>query len=499
MAAWTAASDDEDAPSHPTVTQAAALQSALSECWTLCNTLADLSSGHRIRTFRFSGHEEMQLQAWQSCWRLCQQLYRSRDQDHATHVVPTLQLCRDFCQSLFEARQRTDLASDSVLRVSFELNNHFYNQHDRTLPNAFNERTLDFYITMCHRLMKQRTSLPHDTDALLRACWSLAEILFNMRQTRREGGAPDEDLLGSAMQACWELCDLFREGWTNIRPDRDTPKPTQTTFPPPASSSGAPDDSRLAGSRSTSSLSGRKFLDAHPRGPPPETPTTIFDDTTTATSSPSSATVPNILVLGPGSSSASASAQSGTRGAITASHHDRWTTDASVVNSVYSESVASSSQRSTSQRSTSQRSSSTATAPAAARPNGTHPAASADSPNLLRLRYLVLKAGLAVGHVRSRARPLPEYALNHMPPAAFGTSPEQQQTLSLYRRLVCSDASMATIDQLPPRHLSAVEAAAAVDWLAAHNAQWAWMRDLYRFVFGFAVPDAERRGGEVMV
>lgn len=34
-----------------------------------------------------------------------------------------LDLCRDFCQALFDIRQRKDEASDSVLRVSFELNN----------------------------------------------------------------------------------------------------------------------------------------------------------------------------------------------------------------------------------------------------------------------------------------------------------------------------------------------------------------------------------------
>lgn len=34
-----------------------------------------------------------------------------------------LDLCRDFCQALFDVRQRRDGAADSVLRVSFELNN----------------------------------------------------------------------------------------------------------------------------------------------------------------------------------------------------------------------------------------------------------------------------------------------------------------------------------------------------------------------------------------
>ena len=78
--------------------------------------------------------------------------------------------------------------------------------------------------------MKQRSDLAEETDSLLRACWSLAEMLFSLRQNRRDGKAPDEELLGSAVQACWELCDIFREGWTQIRPDRGTPRPSHVSF-----------------------------------------------------------------------------------------------------------------------------------------------------------------------------------------------------------------------------------------------------------------------------
>jgi hypothetical protein len=34
-------------------------------------------------------------------------------------------LCRDFCQALFDIRQRKGDIADSVLRVSFELNNQY--------------------------------------------------------------------------------------------------------------------------------------------------------------------------------------------------------------------------------------------------------------------------------------------------------------------------------------------------------------------------------------
>lgn len=444
--------------------EVAALRTALSECWTLCNTLAGLSSSHRQRTFKFAGKQEVQEQAWRSCWRLCQQLYDSRDEDHASQVLPTLELCRDFCQSLFEARQKNDEASDSVLRVSFELNNHLYNTHDRSLPEAFNERTLDFYITLCHRLMKQRTSLPQETDALLRACWSLAEMLFNIRQNTRDGKSADEELLGSAVQACWELCDLFREGWTQIRPDRGTPRPSQTTFPHHTNS--LTTGSVRSEGRSNSSLSNRQYHDAPTL--PPETPTTIFDDTTTATSSPDSVNVPNILVLGPASNNSS-----NTSLHRTPTHHDRWSSNASVL-SGYSESASASSQRS----------SSTATA-------------STDDAHLARLRYLLLKAALNTGFSRTSGQHLPTF-VNTLPNNAFGTLPWQMKVLDFYRKLILTDKSMVAVQNLPSRRLGANEVAKSVRWLG-RGEQWAWMRDLYRLVFGFGVDEAGGRGGAVQI
>lgn len=98
-----------------------ALRAALDECWTLCNTLANLSYIHRERLLK-SHNDDMQEDAWRSCWRLCQKLYDTRDDDYASQIHPTLDLCRDFCQALFEARIRDTDLSDSVLRVSFELN-----------------------------------------------------------------------------------------------------------------------------------------------------------------------------------------------------------------------------------------------------------------------------------------------------------------------------------------------------------------------------------------
>lgn len=443
----------------------AALRTALSECWTLCNTLAGLSSTHRNRTFKFAGRQDQQEQAWRSCWRLCQQLYEARDEDYASQTTPTLELCRDFCQSLFEAREKGDEAADSVLRVSFELNNHLYNTHDRSLPDAFNERTLDFYITLCHRLMKLPTALPQETDALLRACWSLAEMLFNLRQSNREGRSPDEELLGSAVQACWELCDLFREGWTQIRPDRGTPRPSQTTFPFHSSKMSHKGSTRGSTTeRSSSSLSNRQYHDAS-ASLPPETPTTIFDDSTTAASSPDSVTVPNILVLGP------AAPTSNSGSLRNAPHHDRWSSNASVL-SGYSESASS------------QRTSSTATA-------------GSEEAHLARLRYLLLKAAFNTGYSRSLAQPLPTY-IQGLPNTSFGNLPWQIKVFGIYQKLVVNDKSMGGAHLLPARRLGASEVAKSVKWLG-RNESWVWMRDLYRLVFGFGIDEVERRGGGVQV
>ncbi|EMC98579.1 hypothetical protein BAUCODRAFT_374564 [Baudoinia panamericana UAMH 10762] len=449
--------------------EVAALRTALSECWTLCNTLAALSSTHRQRTFKFAGKQDMQESAWRSCWRLCQQLYDSRDEDHASQVIPTLELCRDFCQSLFEARQKSDEASDSVLRVSFELNNHLYNTHDRSLPEAFNERTLDFYITLCHRLMKQRTSLPQETDALLRACWSLAEMLFNLRQSNKEGKAPDEELLGSAVQSCWELCDLFREGWTQIRPERGTPRPSQVTFKtnsfPPTQQQLPYKAPSISEVRSNSSMSNRQYHDAPAAPLVPETPTTIFDDSTSAASSPDSGNIPHILVLGPaGPASSSGGSQRG------GSHHDRWSSNASVL-SGYSEG-------------SSRQSSSTATA-------------TSEEAHLARLRYLLLKAGMHTGYSKTSGEPLPTHVTD-LPANAFGTLPWQIKVLEFYKKLVLGDKSMLTVHQMPARRLTAVEVAKSVKWLGSSE-QWAWMRDLYRLVFGFGIDDAASRGGGISV
>ena len=432
--------------------EVAALKSALDECWTLCNSLAKLSQNHRRRMFSYSGGSaDEQEHAWRTCWRLCQKLYESRDENPSAQVMPTLELCRDFCQALFDVRQRGDDAGDSVLRVSFELNNHLYNAHDRALPEAFRERTLDFYLTLCHRLMKQRTSLPEETDSLLHACWSLAETLFSLRQNSRDGKPADEELLGSGIQACWELCDLFREGWTQVRPDRGTPRPTQYEFNLGSSSGSVTRSQRSYSERSGRSSSSvndsyHSAITSRRQTPAvPDTPTTIFDDREEFSPADEN-NVPNILVLGP-------------EAGLTRTH-DRWSSASSNL-STYSDASI--------------HSSSTATA-------------GRTDPNLVRLKGLIIKAAINAGY--SRQIPLPDF-IRALPSNSFGTLPWQSQLFESYRKLVLADPTLRTAHTEPPRRLTAVEIGRSVQWMA-RSEQFKWLRDLYRFVFGNNPDDSQR-------
>ena len=423
-----------------------ALKLALSECWTLCNTLAGLSYIHRERIFSFTaGEGDIQEQAWKSCWKLCQNLYETRDEDYATQVRPTLDLCRDFCQSLFEVRQRENDVADSVLRVSFELNNHLYNTHDRMLPEAFRERTLDFYITLCHRLMKQRTRLGEEPDSLLRACWSLAEMLFSLRQNQRDMKPADEELLGSAVQACWELCDLFREGWTQIRPDRGTPRPSQTTFTQAyqqakQSEIGATVHVAESDVDTEDEDYGRRN---------PETPTTVFEDTQQV--SPDEIQVPNILVLGPDTNDRFLPGP-------------KWSSSSSSL-SGYSQS----SENTTSSTSTIMNSS--------------------EDPRFACLKLLIVKAAMISGFRRGTPQKLTAF-VKTLPSNSFGSASWQAHLLENYKKLIASDPTFRSVG--PLRRAGATDVARAVQWMV-RSGQYMWLKDLYRFVLGFHVEESEIR------
>jgi hypothetical protein len=450
--------------------EANALKTALNECWTLCNTLASLSSIHRERIFSYSGTGDAHEKAWKCCWKLCQKLYDSRDEDHESHVRPTLDLCRDFCQALFDVRQKKDEVADSVLRVSFELNNHLFNTHDRSLPEAFRERTLDFYITLCHRLMKQRNELAEETDSLLRACWGLAEMLFSLRQNKRDGKAADEELLGSAVQACWELCDLFREGWTQVRPERGTPRPSQTTFTQTSEQLSRSSHSSHVTKANLATLPENPEHPEHartryqPEPFQPETPTTEFEDTPISPED-SSPNIPNILVL----------STEGNRAATA-----RWSSTTSTL-STYSQGS-----------SRSHNSTSTITS-----------TANAEDVNLTRLKILILKAAMNVGFSRSTPTtatpnksdpPALQSFVKSLPTGSFGSLPAHATLLASYRNLVLSDPTFRSANSLPPmgRKATAVDVAKSVGWMMK-SGQYTFLKDLFKLVFGFPAEEAESR------
>ncbi|XP_044719991.1 uncharacterized protein HRG_06580 [Hirsutella rhossiliensis] len=442
------------------------LRTALQECWTLCNTLANLSSIHRARIFSNSGTPDAHEKAWKTCWKLCQRLYEHQDDDTGSLNVRTnLDLCRDFCQALFDVRQRRDGAADSVLRVSFELNNHLYSAQDsRGLPEPFRERTLDFYITLCHRLMKQRSELAEETDQLLRACWGLAEMLFSLRQNRRDGKPPDEELLGSAVQACWDLCDIFRDGWTQIRPDRDTPRPSQTSFFPQHPPDQTGRESRQS---SRSSLYSKResiksgHLDERPRKPPPvpETPITEFEDTPVSPES-RSPQLPNIMVLG--------TTSDGSRGG-------RWSSNASNMSS-YSRS--------------SNRTSSTATTTAAN-----------EDANVSRSKMLLVRAAMNLGFDRSAivdpntGAVVFQAFVQGLPPGSFGSLQSHATLLQQYKKSILVDAFLPRTQALPVRgkRVSAHEMAKSVQALSSSSPRFGYLRELFKFVFQFPVEEAEAR------
>ena len=465
----------------------AALRTALTECWTLCNTLAGLSYIHRQKMFGVSGAGDMEQTAWKSCWKLCQNLYDTQEGRSGTSARPTLDLCREFCQALFDVRVRDNETADSVLRVSFELNNHLFNTHDRNLPEAFRERTLDFYITLCHRLMKQKARMAQETDSLLRACWSLAEMLFSLRQNKRESKKPDEELLGSAVQACWELCDLFREGWTQIRPERGTPRPSQPTF---------------TQAYNQAKRSGFAPVDenGNPR-PLPETPTTLFEETINMISPDDPPPQPNILVLGAQANIAARSTMSAVQAVQPnqALQREPMSAYASTTRRPHWPSSASNHSESGSESSANLTSASNATA---AKPQpSTQPR---EDVALVLLRTLFVKAALATnrGYTRTSSDPNLNSLLNfvrNLPDTAFGTQVWQVSLLENYQRAVTGDSSfrnLGTAGVIAERgRVNPVEVARAVKGMTMCVYGFGWLRDLYRYVFGYYVEEALKGEG----
>ena len=278
-----------------------------------------------------------------------------------------------------------------------------------------------------------------ETDNLLRACWSLAEMLFSLRQSKREGKPADDELLGSAVQSCWELCDLFREGWTQVRPDRGTPRPSQPSF-------------IQAFHQATESEKGIRVSVGEDEEEDlgrlnPETPTTIFEETNQM--SPDEAHVPNIVVLGPESQGR---------------YGPEWSSSSST-HSGYS------------------RTSGTTTSSTSTIINPS------EDPRLTCLRLLIIKAAINLGYQRSEKF---SSFVKTIPTNAFGSAQWQIRLLEQYKKLVSSDATFRGAG--PPRRASAPDVARSVRWMVS-SGQYIWLKDLFRWVFGFHLEDADMRPG----
>lgn len=321
--------------------------------------------------------------------------------------------------------------------------------------------------------MKQRSELAEETDSLLRACWSLAEMLFSLRQNSRDGKAPDDELLGSAVQACWELCDIFREGWTQVRPDRGTPRPSHLNF----FQQGQASDVRSVTSRGSIKSkreSLKSVLEDTPSRrtkqtlPVPETPVTEFEDTGDTPISPGSESpqMPNIMILGTNPDNSS---QGGSRGG-------RWSSSASNLSS-YSQSSA--------------KTSSTATT-----------TTSAEDINVTRIKVLIVKAAMNIGFSRDSsgdgktgAATLQSF-VKSLPTGSFGSLPYHATLLQNYKNLVLSDATFRTTASLPNRgkRVHAMDVAASVGLMSKRaQGQYGFLRDLFKLVFGFPIEEAGDR------
>lgn len=309
--------------------------------------------------------------------------------------------------------------------------------------------------------MKQRelVHLPEDTDSLLRACWSLAEMLFSLRENKRNGLPADEELLGSAVQSCWELCDIFREGCSSVRPDRNTPRASQTSFfGHQTDQSGR--ESRTSNRSSLSKRDSHKALEDRTRRvhTVPETPVTEFEDTPISPES-ESPSAPNIMVLGTVSDP---------------SRGGRWSSNASSLSS-YSHSSA--------------KTSSTATT------------ATAEDGNVTRVKMLVLKAAMIVGFSRDTVpEGKPGMAalqafVKQLPPGSFGSLPSHATLLQNYKNLILSDSVLPRSPALPARgrKASATEISKAVLYMMHRSNQYAFLKDLYRLVFNFTIDEAEAK------
>ncbi len=339
-------------------------------------------------------------------------------------------------------------------------------QDNQNLPEQFRERTLDFYVTICHRLMKQRSVLQDNSDRILKACWALTEVLFSIRQNRRDGNPPDENLFVAAIEATYNLNDLFREGLSASRSERSTPRPSQTSFSyhsPEQTGRESRSSNHSSRSKRDGSSSKASYQEERPRKPPqvPETPVTEFEDTPISPES-RSPQMPNIMVLGPSSD--------GGRGS-------RWPSSASNLSS-YSHN--------------SNRTSSTATTTTAT-----------EDLNTTRAKILVLRAAVQLGFnkeaivdIKTGATALQKF-VSELQPGAFGTLATHATLLQQYKESILTDGFIprsSFVLSSRMKRVSVQDLAKSVQvMISASQSRYGYLRELFKFVCSFPLEEADSR------
>lgn len=301
-------------------------------------------------------------------------------------------------------------------------------------------------------------------------------MLFSVRQNDLDGRPTDPELFRSAVQACWELMEIFRNGWTQVQTDRNTPRPSQTSFPPHSerAESRTSNRSSLHSKRereSVKSVKSSKREEQQARKQQskkqqptfiPETPVTEFEDTPVSPES-RSPQMPNIMVLG-------TTGDNGRGG--------RWSSNASNLSS-YSHSTQSSA-----------RTSSTATT-----------TANSEDPNLARAKMLVLRAAMHLGFNRdtitdpkSGSSILQKFVQN-LPSGSFGSLPAHATLLQQYKNSVLIDVIIPRHQHLPVkgRRVSAHDMAKSIQTISQSSTRYGYLRELFKFVFNFSIDEVDSR------
>jgi len=120
--------------------------------------------------------------------------------------------------------------------------------------------------------------------------------------------------------------------------------------------------------------------------------------------------------------------------------------------------------------------------------------------NLVRIKALILKAAQNKGYPRNSPNPpsLPTF-VKGLPSSTFGNLPWQLTLFESYRKLVLSDPTLRDPSGLPMgRRLSAHEIAKAVIGIRQNEA-YAWINNLYTWVFGFDPEEATLNKGGLQV